>query len=136
MSTYLRTYKVGDYVDIKANGAVHKGMPFKFYHGKTAVIYNVTKSALGLIVNKLVGNRYLEKKINVRIEHVQPSKCRQDFLERVAANDALRKAAKAAGEEPAVLKRLPVMPREGHFVSVSGGNEAVAVVPVPYEALI
>jgi hypothetical protein len=23
----LRTFKVGDYVDIKVNGAVHKGMP-------------------------------------------------------------------------------------------------------------
>jgi large subunit ribosomal protein L21e len=29
----MKTYKVGDIVDIKANGAVHKGMPFKFYHG-------------------------------------------------------------------------------------------------------
>jgi large subunit ribosomal protein L21e len=33
LSTYLKTYKVGDIVDIKANGAVHKGMPHKFYHG-------------------------------------------------------------------------------------------------------
>ncbi|GLE08632.1 hypothetical protein PINS_up019947 [Pythium insidiosum] len=33
LSTYLRTFKVGDYVDIKANGAIHKGMPHKFYHG-------------------------------------------------------------------------------------------------------
>ncbi len=138
MSTYLRTYKVGDYVDIKANGAVHKGMPFKFYHGKTAVIYNVTKGALGLIVNKLVGNRYMEKKINVRIEHVVPSKCRQDFLQRVAANDAARKQAKAEGKALVVGlgKRLPKQPIAGHFVSVRGGQEAVSVAPVPYEALI
>jgi large subunit ribosomal protein L21e len=33
LSTYLKTYRVGDIVDVKANGAVHKGMPFKFYHG-------------------------------------------------------------------------------------------------------
>lgn len=33
LSTYMRTFKVGDIVDIKANGAVHKGMPHKFYHG-------------------------------------------------------------------------------------------------------
>jgi large subunit ribosomal protein L21e len=33
LSTYLKTYKVGDIVDIKANGAIHKGMPHKFYHG-------------------------------------------------------------------------------------------------------
>lgn len=24
LSTYLRTYKIGDYVDIKVNGAIHK----------------------------------------------------------------------------------------------------------------
>jgi ribosomal protein L21E len=33
LTTYLKTYKVGDIVDIKANGAIHKGMPHKFYHG-------------------------------------------------------------------------------------------------------
>ena len=33
LSNYLKTYKVGDIVDIKANGAVHKGMPHKYYHG-------------------------------------------------------------------------------------------------------
>jgi ribosomal protein L21E len=33
LSTYLKTYKVGDIVDIKANAAVQKGLPHKFYHG-------------------------------------------------------------------------------------------------------
>ena len=33
LSTFMINYKVGDLVDIKANGAVHKGMPHKFYHG-------------------------------------------------------------------------------------------------------
>jgi ribosomal protein L21E len=31
-------------------GAVQKGMPYKVYHGKTGVIYNVTKSAVGVIL--------------------------------------------------------------------------------------
>ena len=33
LSTYMKTYKVGDYVDIKANAACQKGMPYRFYHG-------------------------------------------------------------------------------------------------------
>ena len=33
-------------------------------------------------------------RINVRIEHVTHSKCREDFLKRVKQNDALRKEAK------------------------------------------
>ncbi|KAL8916155.1 MAG: hypothetical protein Q9208_008676 [Pyrenodesmia sp. 3 TL-2023] len=33
LSTYLRQHKVGDRMDIKANGAVQKGMPHKVYPG-------------------------------------------------------------------------------------------------------
>ena len=33
LSTFLRVYKVGDIVDIKANSAQQKGMPHKYYHG-------------------------------------------------------------------------------------------------------
>jgi large subunit ribosomal protein L21e len=54
LSTYLRTFKVGDYVDVKVNGAIHKGMPHKFYHGRTGRIWNVTKRAVGVEVNKQV----------------------------------------------------------------------------------
>ncbi len=38
LSTYLRAYKIGQYVDIKVNGSIHKGMPHKFYHGRTGVV--------------------------------------------------------------------------------------------------
>merc|ERR1712037_823479 len=65
LSTYMKTYKVGDIVDVVCNGAVQKGMPFKVYHGKTGVVYNVTKSAVGVILYKQVRNRYIEKRINV-----------------------------------------------------------------------
>ncbi len=41
-------------MDVKANPSIQKGMPFKFYHGRTGVIYNVTKRAVGVEVNKLV----------------------------------------------------------------------------------
>lgn len=99
LSTYLRTFKVGDYVDIKANGAIHKGMPHKFYHGRTGRVYNVTKRAVGVRVNKIVGNRIIHKHINVRIEHVHQSKCRQGFLTRVKENELKKKEAHATGGE-------------------------------------
>ncbi|CAM9942944.1 unnamed protein product [Phaeothamnion confervicola] len=54
LSQYMIAYKIGDYVDIKVNPSIHKGMPFKSYHGRTGIVYNVTKRALGLRVNKLV----------------------------------------------------------------------------------
>lgn len=100
LSTYLREYRVGDIVDIKANAAQQKGMPHKYYHGcvpktstavtehplaharllsihsRTGIVYNVTPSSVGVIVYKVVGNRYMEKRVNLRIEHVKHSKCR------------------------------------------------------------
>ncbi len=97
LAKYLTTYKVGDYVDIKANASIHKGMPFKFYHGRTGVIWNVTPRAVGVEINKQVRNRIIKKRIHVRIEHIQPSRCREDFLKRVKANDLAKKEAKAKG---------------------------------------
>jgi len=133
-STYLHVYKVGDYVDIKANGAVQKGMPHKFYSGKTGIVFNVTKRALGIIAQKKVRSRYMEKRVNVRIEHVSPSQCRKDLLERIKYNEVARAHAKASGEK-VQLKRFPGQPRQGHFVSTRG-NAPITVTPIPFEHLI
>lgn len=134
LSTYLKVYKVGDIVDIKANGAYQKGMPHKFYQGKTGVVYNVTKSSVGIIINKMVGNRYLEKRLNLRVEHIKHSKCRQEFLDRVKSNAAAKAAAKAKGV-PAQLKRQPAGPRDARVVSTVG-NIPQTLAPVPYETFI
>lgn len=99
LSTYLQNYRVGDLVDIKGNGAVQKGLPHKYYHGKTGVVWNVTPRAIGIQVNKLHRNRIIRKKIHVRVEHVKHSTCRQDFLNRVKLNEEKKKAAKASGSK-------------------------------------
>ncbi|KAF8634978.1 hypothetical protein AX15_000701 [Amanita polypyramis BW_CC] len=134
LSTYLVNYRVGDIVDIKANAAQQKGMPHKYYHGRTGIVYNVTPSAVGVIVHKVVGNRFIEKRVNVRIEHIRHSKCRQEFLDRVKANDAARAAAKEKGER-VNLKRVPAQPREARLVSTSQ-NTPQTIVPVAYETTI
>lgn len=120
--------------DLRSAGAVQKGMPYKVYHGKTGVIYNVTKSAVGVILHKQVGNRYMEKRINVRIEHVRMSRSREDFLKRVKANFAKQQKAKETGE-PQQLKRIPAQPREAHVVSVTEVKPE-NIVPVAYETTI
>merc|ERR1711975_183068 len=86
LSTYLKTYKRGDIVDVKGTGAVQKGMPHKSYHGRTGRVYNVTPHAVGVIVNKKIGGRIAAKRVHVRVEHVVPSKCREEFLNRVKVN--------------------------------------------------
>jgi large subunit ribosomal protein L21e len=109
-------------------------MPYKVYHGKTGIVYNVTKSAVGVILQKQVGNRYMEKRINVRIEHVRHSRSREDFLKRVKANFAKQQTAKETGE-PQQLKRVAAQPRNARTVSMKD-NKPENITPVPYETTI
>merc|ERR1712048_410788 len=93
---------------------------------------NVTRRAVGVVVNKQLGNRIIPKKINIRIEHLRHSKCRDDFLRRVKENEVKKRAAsnhiyqisiisdnnqsKQAGVK-VDCKRYPVQPRPAHTVS-------------------
>jgi len=101
------------------------------YHGTTGRVFNVTKHAVGVIVNKQVKGRIIPKRINVRIEHVKHSKSRLAFIQRVHENEQKRKQARAEGKK-VLLKRQPVGPRPGHFVK-SGGVEPELVSPIPYK---
>ena len=87
LSQYQMPIKIGDYVDIFANPSIHKGMPHKHYHGRTGIVFNVTKSAVGVRVNKPVNGRIIEKRIHVRIEHIRKSKCQTEILARKVANE-------------------------------------------------
>ena len=58
-------------------------MPHKAFHGKTGRVFNVSKRAMGVVVNKRVGGEILPKRIYVRVEHLKHSQCRKDFLDRV-----------------------------------------------------
>lgn len=109
-SRYFTTYKVGDYVDVIADGSIHKGMPHKFYHGKTGRVFNITAHAIGVICNKLVNGRIIPKRIHVRVEHVRKSQSRLAFVRRVQENDKAKVAAKARGEK-VLTKREPKGPR-------------------------
>ena len=108
-------------------------MPYKVYHGKTGVVYNVTKSAVGVIINKKVGNRYIEKRVNVRIEHIALSRSREEFLNRVKTNAQKKRQAKEEGTHMH-LKRQPLMPRGARKVEMGEGIETVT--PIPYETTI
>lgn len=109
-------------------------MPHKVYHGKTGVVYNVTKSAVGVIIYKKVGNRYIEKRVNVRIEHVTSSRSREDFVRRVKENAEKKRKAKAEGTH-INLKRQPAMPRDARTVDTKD-NLPETITPIPYETTI
>jgi hypothetical protein len=109
-------------------------MPHKVYHGKTGVVYNVTKSAVGVIIYKKVKHRYIEKRVNLRIEHVSLSRSREEFVRRVKANAELKKKSKAEGTH-VHLKRQPAMPREARTISCKD-NIPETVVPVYVQLLL
>ena len=121
MKNYLQKHKIGDFVDIIVDGAIHRGMPYHAYHGQTAKIFNVNKRSVGLIINKQVKQRYMEKRIHVRIEHVRKSSCRDEFLERIKTNDKLKYEANKAGKKIST-KRKPLEPRAAHTVKLNLGD--------------
>merc|ERR1712060_486164 len=81
----------------------------------------ITRRGIGVEVNKVHRQRQLVKRIHVRVEHLRPSKSRLGHLDRVKANEALKKAAKESGEPaPAeLLKRAPRGPRDGFELDMS-----------------
>merc|ERR1712060_696849 len=93
-SRYMATFKRGDYVDIVVDSSVQSGMPFSFYHGRTGVVFNVNRNALGVEVTKIVGNRQLRKRIHVNIAHLRKSRCDEDHKRRVKENEQARRDAK------------------------------------------
>eukprot|EP00008_Paramoeba_atlantica_P012267 CAMPEP_0201475712 /NCGR_PEP_ID=MMETSP0151_2-20130828/1080_1 /ASSEMBLY_ACC=CAM_ASM_000257 /TAXON_ID=200890 /ORGANISM="Paramoeba atlantica, Strain 621/1 / CCAP 1560/9" /LENGTH=118 /DNA_ID=CAMNT_0047855875 /DNA_START=67 /DNA_END=420 /DNA_ORIENTATION=+ len=87
----LTPIKIGDYVDVVADPSIREGMPHKFYHGKTGVVWNVTPRGFGVVVNKRVGSRVLRKRICVRVEHVRLSRCAEAHAARMGELAKLRK---------------------------------------------
>ena len=91
LSKILANFKKNDIVDIISDGSVQRGLPFKFYHGKTGRVFDVTRNGVGIIVNKRVNTRIVPKRIHVRIEHVRQSQSREAFKVRVRKNDELKR---------------------------------------------
>ncbi|BFI75157.1 50S ribosomal protein L21e [Sulfurisphaera ohwakuensis] len=66
LSLLMEEFKEGDYVVIKINPSIHKGMPHRRYHGKVGVIQG--KRGKAYIVRVTLGDK--EKVIIVRPEHL------------------------------------------------------------------
>lgn len=94
----------------------------------------MTKSAVGVILYRQVGNRYIEKRINVRTEHVRHSRSREEFINRVKENAAKKRKAKESGQH-LHLKRQPAMPRDARTVSAKD-NKPESIAPIAYETYI
>merc|ERR1711920_631663 len=107
-----------------------KGMPYKFYHGKTGIVFNVNRNAIGVEMTKNVGNRQLRKRIHVRVEHVRKSRCNESFLKRIKENDQQKRDAKLQGLT-IKCKRQPEGPKDMKIVKAKQ-EEIEVLAPVPF----
>lgn len=133
ISRMLVNYHVGDYADIIVDGSKHLGMPHKFYYGKTGRIFDISKRAVGIVINKRVRNKVLPKRLHVRIEHLQKSKCRAEFLNRIHSNDIAKANAKKESKKIST-KRKPAEPTGGHLVELNK-TKVEFINPKPYQYL-
>ena len=106
ISKTLTTYRIGDIVDVVVDGSIHKGMPYKYYHGRTGRVFNVNPRSVGVIVNKQVRNRIIPKRLHIRIEHLRLSTCRKEFLTRIQENDKKKEEANKKGQRISTKRQV------------------------------
>ncbi|MGQ9543766.1 MAG: 50S ribosomal protein L21e [Candidatus Bathyarchaeia archaeon] len=68
LSRLLQPYKIGDKVVIKIEPSLHKGMPYKRFHGMVGTIKQ--KRGRSYIVSVMSGSK--EKQVITRPEHLKP----------------------------------------------------------------
>jgi large subunit ribosomal protein L21e len=103
-------------------------MPHKHYHGRTGVIFNVNKRAVGLEVNKKVNGRLIKKRIHVAIPHIHKSKCRDEIIRRVKENETAKKNGGGV-----LLKRQNTLPKAGYAQAF---GDVATIQATPYVDLV
>lgn len=109
-------------------------MPFKHYHGRTGVVFNVNKRAIGVVVSKEVNGRIIPKKIHVATPHLRPSNCQAQIIQRKKENEATKRNVRETKGEKVNLKRVNAQPKAGYFYSITAKPETIQ--PLPYVDLV
>ncbi|KAI5169146.1 large subunit ribosomal protein L21e [Pancytospora epiphaga] len=113
----LQKFYVGDFVDCKVDSSVVKGMPHKYYHGKTGVVYNANPHSYGVIFQRRVGGKYIERTMHIRVEHLTKSRCNEDAKRRYSEYTKKLLEARANNTEFVPIKRMPEGPKPAFSVS-------------------
>lgn len=132
-STYIQTFKLGEFVDISVNSSIQRGLPYKFYHGKTGKIFSITKFSAGVKVEKKIGNRKITKRLNIRLEHLVKSKTRTKFLEKIKSRDKIRRSNNTPGFNPINFKEMLVDKKQQHLVPF---KKIICIDPEPYSIVV
>mmetsp|Transcript_7669 Transcript_7669/g.47355 ORF Transcript_7669/g.47355 Transcript_7669/m.47355 type:complete len:133 (+) Transcript_7669:655-1053(+) len=115
-------------IDERAHGTDQRGSYREAHADISDSVGCLTHSS---VVRVQVGNRIIKKRFHARIEHVQLSRCREEFLKRRASNDLKKAEAKQRGEKiKDALKRQPKGPREGFMVK---NVKMETITAIPYD---
>ncbi|EDL42526.1 ribosomal protein L21e, putative, truncated, partial [Plasmodium vivax] len=94
------------------------------------LLFHITKREVGVLVNKRVKHRIIQKKVCVRIEHVRKSRCNEDFKLRKEKNSQIIKEAKLK-KEFVSIKRQPEGPKPAAMIKVPP-TKIITVEPLPF----
>ncbi|KAM0680212.1 60S ribosomal protein L21A [Glugoides intestinalis] len=131
LTKVLQRFHIGDFVDCKIDSSVVKGMPHKYYHGRTGIVYNVNPRSYGVIFYKKVGGKYIERVMHIRPEHLTLSRSTEDMKNRQKVFSEKLKEAQKTGLKVFKDKVLPAGPRPAFTVSLQN-NTPIEVSAKPY----
>jgi large subunit ribosomal protein L21e len=132
-STYIRNFKIGEFVDILTNSSIQNGLPYKFYHGKTGQIFSLTKFSAGVKIEKRVGNKKIIKRLYVRLEHLIKSNTKKKFQEKLISRDIIRRSIDFQKNKLKCFKEIPINKEQEHMVSF---RKIVDLNPEPYSIIV
>ena len=127
----LYQFQMNDLVDIKVEPSVVKGMPHKYYHGRTGKVFNCNPRSYGILLYRTVGHKRIERHIHVRPKHLQISRCAEETKRRHREHTKLHLEARAKGMKHVAIKRQPKGPMPAFSISKKN-NEPIEVTDKPY----
>lgn len=131
VSHILEQFKMGDLVDCKVDPSIVKGMPHKYYHGKTGIVYNCNRRTYGVMFYRRAGGKHIERIMHIRVEHLRRSRSNEDAKKRYEEWNKQVNEARAKGERAIPNKRVIEGPREA-FIIKRENNTPVEVSDKPY----
>lgn len=131
LTKVLQKFRVGDFVDCKIDSSVAKGMPHKYYHGKTGIVFNVNPNSYGVIFYRRVGGKYIERSMHIRPEHLTISRSSDEMKAKQREFSKKMEEAKKTGIKISPPKRLPAGPRPSFSIDLTK-NKPVEVSELPY----
>ena len=85
-------------------------------------VWDVIKDAVGVEVNKQVGGRIIRKRRYIRYEHVQHSRCREDYLARTPPHRDIEAGDRKERQEESTREEEGRRERGFYFGKRQDGN--------------